>query len=93
LTGEAENELREIQDDHVFKLEMLIDGEPVENFEMTTHYRARKFEVAWKYQMPEGNHKVKIRILNPKEGYMVRVDDLIIYGPEMIENAWKTGNH
>jgi len=57
---------------------------------MPTHYRNRKFEVAWKYQLPDEMHKVQIKVLNPKEGFQVRVDDMIVYGPREITNAWRT---
>jgi len=57
---------------------------------MPTKSRIRKNEVAWKYQLPEGKHHVKIEILNPKEGYHVRVENLITYGSKEEKNAWKT---
>jgi len=53
-------------------------------------YRTRKFEVAWKYQLPEGKHQGKIKVLNSKKGYQVRVDDLITYDSREVKNAWKT---
>jgi len=69
---------------------MYIDGKMAEKFDMPTDFRTRKFEVAWKYQLPEGKHQVKIKVLNPKKGYKVRVDDLITYVSDEVKNAWKT---
>ena len=57
---------------------------------MPTDYGTRKCEVAWKYQLTESRHQVKIKELNPKKGYRVRLDDLIIYGSEEVKKAWKT---
>ncbi len=90
LNGAAIKLDPESSGEHTFKLEMYIDGELTESFEMPTHYRNRKFEVAWKYQLPDEMHKVQIKVLNPKEGFQVRVDDMIVYGPREITNAWRT---
>ena len=76
--------------DHTFELEMYIDGELVEKFDMPTDHRTRKFEIAWKYQLPEGRHQVKIQVQNPVKGYQVRVGDLITYGSEEVKKAWQT---
>jgi ADP-ribosylglycohydrolase len=89
LNGSAEK-APGMAEDHTFEMEMYIDGEMVEEFVMPTDYRTRKFEVAWKYQLPEGKHEVKIRVLNPKAGYKVRIEDLLLYGSEEIKSAWKT---
>jgi len=50
-----------------FKMEMYVDGELVEEFVMPKDYRTRKCEVAWKYQLPEGKHQVKIKVLNAEK--------------------------
>ena len=78
-----------IEENHTFNMEMYIDGELAEEFDMPTDYRTRKFEVAWKYQLPDGKHEVKIKTLNPKKGYEVRMEDMITYGSEEVKNAWK----
>jgi hypothetical protein len=90
LNGEAEKEDPGLEEEHIFNMEMYIDGELVETFDMPTYYRTRKFEVAWKYQLPEGKHTVRIKALNPRGGYQIRVDDLIVYGSKEIKKAWKT---
>jgi hypothetical protein len=89
MNGAAVNDPGQIKD-HVFKMEMYIDEELVEEFDMPTYYRTRKFEVAWKYQLPEGQHKLKIKVLNPKEGHQVNVENLITYASEEVKKAWKT---
>jgi hypothetical protein len=89
VNGAAVND-HGITEDHVFKIEMYIDGELSEEFEMPTNYRTRKFEVAWKYQLPRGKHKVKFKVLNPEPGHRVMVTDLISYDSVEVKNAWKT---
>ena len=38
----------------------------------------------------EGRHKIKIKVLNPKKGYRVMIENLIVYGFEEAKNTWKT---
>jgi len=90
LNGAAVKDNRDNKEDYTFKMEMYIDGKMAEKFDMPTDFRTRKFEVAWKYQLPEGKHQVKIKVLNPEKGYQVRIDDLIIYDSREVKNAWKT---
>ena len=66
--------------DSSIKLELIIDGKSVEQFEMPTSSQSRRHDVAWRYNLPEGKHEVRIRILNPSEGYSVRTGDMIVYG-------------
>jgi len=77
LTGSAQKE--EALEDGVLQLEMNIDGGEVEAFTMPTSFSKRKHEVAWKYQLPEGEHSVWIQLINPTTGYRVDVGDLIVY--------------
>jgi len=90
LNGAAEKESPAIEEDHIFKIEMYIDGKLAEKIDMPTDYRIRKMEVAWKYQLPEGKHQIKIKVLNAEKGYRIRIDDLVIYGSEEVKKAWKT---
>ncbi len=77
LTGEAKKE--ETLQDLVLELELSIDGEAPEAFTMPTNFAKRRHEVAWKYQLPEGNHFVTLRLKNPQAGYWIDVNDLIVY--------------
>ena len=80
LTGGAKKE--NVQEDRNLQLELDIDGERVEDFIMPTGFAKRKHEVAWKYQLNEGKHTVKLRIKNTSNGYWVDVNDLIVYSSE-----------
>ncbi|MEN8116029.1 MAG: ADP-ribosylglycohydrolase family protein [Bacteroidota bacterium] len=75
--------------DAEIKLEMSIDGGEAEEFVMPTTFRTRKHELAWKYQLQEGKHKVSIKMLNPEKGLQIDVGDLIMYSSKKIENTWK----
>ncbi len=77
ITGSAQkvNEA----DDLDLQLEMVIDGGEAESFFMPTGFAKRRHEVAWKYQLPEGKHFVKIVLKNAPEGYLINANDLLVY--------------
>ncbi len=80
LTGSAEKEAA--MDDEVLQLEMSIDGGEAETFTMPTNFSKRKHEVAWKYQLKEGLHKVEFKLVDPVLGYAVSANDLLVYSSE-----------
>jgi hypothetical protein len=85
LTGSADKTAKEYED-AVAELEMSIDGGATEKILMPTRFATRKHEIAWKYQLTEGPHKVKITLLNPTPGFKVDVGDLIVYSSKKGEN-------
>ena len=78
ITGKASVIAKEYGDT-VAELEMSIDGGTPEKIHMPTKFATRKHEIAWKYQMNEGPHQVKITLLNPSPVFKVDVGDLIVY--------------
>lgn len=78
LTGSAHKE-NDALPDYTFALDLLIDGEKIEQFRMPTNYTTRRHEIFWKYQLPKGKHTVKIIITNPKKGYRVSAHDYLVY--------------
>jgi hypothetical protein len=71
-------------EDAVLQLEMTIDGGTPEQFTMPYNFSKRRHEIAWKYQLSDGLHKVKIKLLNPTVGFQVEAGDLIVYGSQKI---------
>jgi ADP-ribosylglycohydrolase len=86
LTGNANSS----DGDAVIEMEMSIDGNAAEKILMPTSFTKRKTDIAWNYQLSDGPHKVKIVLNNPTQGLRVRVEDVLVYSSEKIENAWKT---
>lgn len=78
LRGGARKETNTLPD-HIFDLELFIDGKKVEDFRMPTNYTTRRHEIFWRYQLPKGKHQVRVVITNPKDGYQVRASDYIVY--------------
>ena len=49
---------------------------------MPTSFSRRKHEVAWKYNLPQGAHRVRIVLKDPVKGYGLQMGSILIYGPE-----------
>ncbi len=82
LTGGAQSSIGDAN----IQLEMVIDGGKPESFIMPTDFKTRRHEIAWKYQLPEGEHQITIRVLNAKPGLSVQANDLVVYSSKKIEN-------
>lgn len=81
--------MAEQQDDYVAEIEVWIDG--VLDFVSLLPMRgtSRKLEPAWKYQMPEGEHHVKMVWKNPKpETYLLRINAIQYYSEKPINNPY-----
>jgi ADP-ribosylglycohydrolase. len=65
--------------DYVFDVTFYINGEEVEKSKLYTNYALRKYELFWKYQLPEGKHTVKMVIHNPHVDYTIYSHEYIVY--------------
>ena len=74
----------------VLEFEVYVDGQKVEQVKMPTSFTTRRHEVAWKYELQEGKHQVKLKLLNPQQDYWLSVDNILVYSSVKPENAWKT---
>lgn len=86
ISGSAEKVSIE-RPDFIFNLEMYIDGKKTDMFDMPTNKLIRRNELAWKFQLPEGKHQVKIKLLNPKNDYWLKVGELVTYSSKEENNA------
>ena len=73
------------QEDAVLQVEMTIDNGTAEQFSMPSAFSKRRHEIAWKYQLTDGPHKVKIKLLNPTPGFDIKAKDLIVYASRKVE--------
>jgi len=62
-------------------LDVFIDGELHEQVVLPTGGHGRRFDLCWKYNLPDGKHEVVLRWANPTPGYHMIIGDIIIYGP------------
>jgi hypothetical protein len=80
LTGQVSSTAYGENDDpYVFRVQMVIDNRPAELFTMPVNYLTRRLEVAWAYDLAPGRHLIRLKILNPREGEVIRINDLISY--------------
>ena len=71
--------LAEPDDPYVAELEVYIDGKLDEKVKMPMKSTSRRLEPAWKYQLTEGKHNVRLKWINPKPEYEIRINDIMIY--------------
>jgi len=66
-------------EDETYEVEMYIDGKLVETSKLPTNYTIRKDPLFWKYQLPNGKHTVRLKVLNPSYKAYIQLGDLIVY--------------
>ncbi len=84
--------------DYVFQSEIYIDHKKESSVSLPVNYTTRRYDLAWKYDLPPGKHKVSLRILNPSASHRFRIDNALIYASkpnigvkanELAEKAFK----
>lgn len=74
--------------DYVFKVEVDIDGAK-ETTELPYNFRIRRNEILSKYNLSQGKHMLKLKILNPDKVGDVFINSIIIYSDKPINNEFK----
>ena len=78
--------LAEPDDPYIAELDIYIDGKLDEHVKLPMKNTSRRLEPAWKYQLAEGNHNVRIKWINPKPGYEIRINDIMVYSEKHPES-------
>jgi hypothetical protein len=78
LLGEADKKNSRMPD-YVLKADLYLDGEKIETVSLPTSFTTRRFDLFWKYRLPDQKHQVKIVIKNPRKGYELRSTDYVLY--------------
>ena len=63
----------------VARVEMYIDGALSETIKLPMRFTKRRHEIAWKYQLENKKHSVKLKILNPDKASDCFLTQLILY--------------
>ena len=71
--------LAEPDDPYVALMEVYIDNKLEETVKLPMKNSSRRLEPAWKYNLPEGKHTIKLKWINHKPEYEYRINDLIVY--------------
>jgi hypothetical protein len=80
LTGQPSKMVYDRMDPYVFQVELLLDDRPPAIIRMPVDDLVRRLEISWAYLLENGKHRIKLRVLNPRPGEYIRVDELITYG-------------
>ena len=66
-------------EDHVFNTELYIDGDLVESADWPARFTERRFYLYWKYQLPRGEHRIEVKLLNPSDKATVALNKLVVF--------------
>ncbi len=64
---------------YVANVEAYIDGVLTETVKLPVEFTVRKTEMFWKYLLPEGEHKVTFKWLNPRNDAKIYINEAIVY--------------
>jgi hypothetical protein len=67
------------QKDEVLEADIYIDNNFIETVKMPTSSLIRKHDVAWNYDLSEGEHTITLKTRNIPNGYHINIRDLIVY--------------
>jgi len=70
--------------EYVFNTELYLDGKLIESPKLPVKFLTRRHELCWKYDLPKGKHKVKLKILNPAKDEEVKSWEAIIYSDKLV---------
>ena len=76
--GEAVKNSKEM-DEYVFEVTFYLDDKKIERCTLPTSYKLRKHDLIWKYNLPNGKHKVKMVINNPHPDYTIYSWDYVVF--------------
>ena len=71
--------------DYNFEIELFINDQLVETFEMSTDFAVRRHEVFWKFDLPKDAYRVKLNIKNPDDGYYIGLWDYVAYSDKPVD--------
>ncbi len=71
--------LAEPNDPYVAQLEIYIDNVLDETVKLPMKNTSRRLEPAWKYNLVEGKHTVRLKWINPHPDYEIRINDIVVY--------------
>jgi hypothetical protein len=88
LTGGPSKMAYDGKDPYVFRVELVLDDRPPAVINLPVDDLVRKLEISWAYLLRAGKHTLKLRVLNPRPGEYIRVDDLITYSDKPVPPAF-----
>jgi hypothetical protein len=68
--------------------ELYIDGKRTETINLPVNFTTRRHELCWNYDLPQGKHNIRFKILNPSPGYSIPGAEAIIYSNTQPKNTY-----
>ncbi|HKK47343.1 MAG TPA: ADP-ribosylglycohydrolase family protein [Balneolaceae bacterium] len=73
------NKKDNINNNYEYKLQVYIDGNLDQTVALPTDWHIRRNDIAWKYQLPNKKHHVRLKLLDPQKDYYVSLKHVILY--------------
>ncbi|WP_077923102.1 ADP-ribosylglycohydrolase family protein [Spirosoma sp. 209] len=72
------------ESDFVAQMEVYIDGKKQETASLPASFTRRRYDLAWKYQLPAGKHTLRLKWLNPTPDVNLRLNNLLVFGDKPV---------
>lgn len=87
INGEAR---KKNENEYVFRTEVYLDGQKVEDVLLPTAFRERRFNAFFGYELKPGKHQLRIKVLNPSSEHELRLSYLLVFDNRPATQTWKT---
>ncbi len=88
LTGGPSKMVDDRSDPYVYEIELRVDDRAPVVIAMPVDELVRRLEIAWDFKLAAGRHRLGLKLLNPRSGEFIRVDDLIVYGDKPVPRPY-----
>jgi uncharacterized lipoprotein YehR (DUF1307 family) len=88
LGGPSRQMFRKMMEDEVeytAEIEVTIDGEKTIIRKLPFNYHSRALELFYDVQLPEGNHTLELKWLNPAEGFDIPVTSYTVFSDQLVK--------
>lgn len=72
--------------DAVLEADIYVGDQILESVKLPTQSRIRRHDVAWNYDLPEGQHTITVKVRNVPEGYRIETTDVLVYSGKKPES-------
>ncbi|HDJ33418.1 MAG TPA: ADP-ribosylglycohydrolase family protein [Bacteroidetes bacterium] len=70
---------RQSTGDYVALVDVFIDGEKVEQVKFPADFMVRKLDLYWNFDLPEGEHTIEFKLLNPDPDQVFSLNYIVVY--------------
>jgi hypothetical protein len=88
LTGQPSKMSYDGTDPYVYQVELDLDDRAPAVINLPVDDLVRKLEISWAYLLRAGKHTIKLRVLNPRPGEYIQIDDLITYTDMPVQRTY-----